>query len=136
MGAFAEGTPIQYSFAVPHDLPGLIELFGNRSKFETALDLFFYNFTAPVGDENAAHGVFGGHTQGNEVGHHIPYLYNYVGTQWKTQKIMNKLQDMYTTGRDGIPGNDDVGKMSAWHVWSALGLYPVDPCSLKYAIGR
>ena len=73
---------------------------------------------------------------GNEPGHHIPYLYNYTSDAWKTQnRVRNIMQKMYSSGVDGLCGNDDAGQMSAWYIFSALVFYLVFPGSDEYQCG-
>lgn len=149
---YGEGSPLQYNFMVPHDIPGFIELLGSQAALEKRLDEFFggeFEDLTPdsefhdsaadrlgLNPKDSATGHLGGHIQSNEPGHHIPYMYNSAGVPWKTQETVDQVMAMYTADRSGLPGNDDVGQMSAWFVFSALGFYPVDPCSGKYAIGR
>ena len=115
-----EGTPWQYNWYVPHDIEGLIELMGGKRIFNNNLDDFFFS-------EQYWHG--------NEPSHQIPYLYNYSGEPWKTQKIVaNTMNEEYSTGPGGLSGNDDGGQMSAWYVFGALGFYPVAPALPKYQI--
>ncbi len=115
-----EGTARQYTFYVPHDIPGLSNLMGGRKNFENSLDSLFAK---------------GEYWHGNEPGHQIPYLYNYTASPWKTQKIVrNILQEEYTDGPGGLSGNDDAGQMSAWYVFAAMGFYPVDPVSGEYLL--
>eukprot|EP00756_Hemistasia_phaeocysticola_P054437 Hpha_TRINITY_DN30363_c0_g1::TRINITY_DN30363_c0_g1_i1::g.146901::m.146901 len=140
-GGYEEGTPRQYSFMVPHDAAGLDRHLRAAGKsLEKSLDTYFYSIKfRPLGpgNQDVETGIFGGHTHGNEPGHHTPYLYNAAGVPWKTQKIVDILQEqMYPSGGEGLPGNDDVGQTSAWYVWSALGLYPVDPCGDSFEVGR
>ncbi|TAM09239.1 MAG: glycoside hydrolase family 92 protein, partial [Rhodanobacter sp.] len=74
---------------------------------------------------------------GNEPSHHIAYLYDYAGAPWKTQQRLKQIMDsQYHDGPDGLAGNDDLGQMSAWYLFTALGFYPVTPASDEYAIGR
>ncbi len=115
-----EGTPWQYNWYVPHDVSGLIELMGGRNKFNENLDEFF----------DTKH-----YWHGNEPGHQIPYLYNYSGKAWKTQKIVaSTMNEEYGVGPGGLSGNEDAGQMSAWYVFGALGFYPVSPSSGEYQI--
>lgn len=115
-----EGTPRQYTFYVPHDMPGLIKLMGGKKKFENQLDSLFTKKE---------------YWHGNEPGHQIPYLYNYTSAPWKTQKqVLQILNEEYGDGPGGLSGNDDAGQMSAWYVFASLGLYPVDPVSGVYQI--
>lgn len=116
-----EGTPWQYTYSVPHDVKGLIEVLGGETVFEKSLDSLF-------GNEQYWHG--------NEPGHHIPYLYNYCHAPHKTQKIIHKIrQEEYSNGPGGLSGNDDSGQMSAWLVFSSIGFYPVFPADPVYSIG-
>ncbi len=115
-----EGTPRQYSFYVPQDVPGLAKLMGGSKKLEAALDSLFAK------DE---------YWHGNEPGHQIPFMYNYTASPWKTQRIVRKiLSEEYSDGPGGLSGNDDAGQMSAWYVFAAMGLYPVDPVSGNYQL--
>ncbi|CAE8585441.1 unnamed protein product [Polarella glacialis] len=135
---YVEGTPLQYTFMVPHEVPRLVDLLGGQSALSEKLDTYFERsaVTDHSGGRDLETGHLGGHVQGNEPGHHIPYLYNAAGAPWRAQELLDRLMAMYGTGADGLPGNDDVGQMSAWFVFSALGFYPVDPCDGAYSIGR
>ena len=115
-----EGTPRQYTFYVPHDVPGLIKLMGGPKKLENELDSLF--------DKKE-------YWHGNEPGHHIPFLYNYTSAPWKAQKQVAKiLNEEYDEGAGGLSGNDDAGQLSAWYVFASMGLYPVDPVSGNYQL--
>jgi predicted alpha-1,2-mannosidase len=115
-----EGTPRQYSFFVPHDVPGLADLMGGKDGLEKNLDSLFLK------DQ---------YWHGNEPGHQIPFLYNYTNAPWKTSKTVKKiLAEEYTDGPGGLSGNDDAGQMSAWYVFAALGFYPVNPVDTEYAL--
>ena len=82
-------------------------------------------------------GLIGYYAQGNEPSHHIAYLYDYAGEPWMTQKRLTRIvTTQYGTGPTGLSGNDDVGQMSAWLIFAALGFYPVAPASNQYVIGR
>nr|WP_244215240.1 GH92 family glycosyl hydrolase [Pedobacter miscanthi] len=133
---YAEGNAWQYIWLAPQDIPGLIKLLGGEKEFNHRLDKFF---SLPYQEEGALAdmtGLIGQYAHGNEPGHHIPYLYNYTGEQWKTaEKIRHIVKDMYHDRPDGIIGNEDCGQMSAWYVFSSLGFYPVFPSSGIYAIG-
>ena len=137
---FIEGNSLNYSFFVPHDIPGLIEAMGGAGRFEDNLDNLF---TMQLPDEFFAgtedvtrEGILGGYVHGNEPSHHIVFLYSWTANPWKTQywqrEIMNR---MYRPGIDGLCGNDDCGQMSAWYIFSAMGFYPVCPGSGEYVIG-
>lgn len=128
--AYSEGNAYQYMF-VPHDAEGLIELAGGDEEFTKWLDVLFTYKT----DENQ-HGIIGQYWHGNEPGHHLPYLYNYVGKPWKTQEIVHKiLTELYSDSPDGIAGNEDCGQMSAWYILSSMGFYSVSPGQEIYIFG-
>jgi len=118
---FHEGTAWQYTFCVPHDIKGLIKQMGGKQKFVNKLQMVF--------DEE----LF---DMANEPDIHYPYLFNYCkGEEWRTQKEVRKLIDTYYKNTpDGIPGNDDCGTLSAWIVYSMMGIYPVCPGDTNYAI--
>ena len=135
---YTEGNAWQYTWFVPHDVNGLIELMGGREKFTAKLDSLFTIDSIIEGEKASADisGLIGQYAHGNEPGHHTPYLFNFSGAAWKTQfyvrKIMNEL---YSAKPDGLCGNEDCGQMSAWYVFSALGFYPVNPADGKYYFG-
>ncbi len=135
---YTEGNAWQYTWFVPHDVAGLINLFGSEEKFETKLDSLF-SITETLKGENASpdiSGLIGQYAHGNEPSHHIAYLYNYVGKQWKTAKLVRQiLNTMYSDKPDGLSGNEDCGQMSAWYVFSSIGFYPVNPANGNYIIG-
>lgn len=138
MGAFTEGNSMQYSFYVPHDVAGLIDLMGGDDAFEKRLDdLFDTHLSADMIKEHEdIAGLIGNYAHGNEPSHHIAYLYNYAGKPWRTQERIRQIMDTLSSDKpDGLAGNDDVGQMSAWYIFSAMGFYPVAPGDLSYAIG-
>lgn len=115
-----EGTPRQYTFYVPHDVNGLAGLMGGTKALENSLDTLFAKNE---------------YWHGNEPGHQIPFLYNYTASPWKTQQVVRHiLQEEYSDGPGGLSGNDDAGQMSAWYVFAAIGLYPVDPVSGEHLL--
>lgn len=134
---YTEANSWQYSFFVPQDINGLVEMMGNRDVFINRLDQLFSESTETTGREQSdITGLIGQYAHGNEPSHHMAYLYNYVGQPWKTQNICRQIMDsLYTSQPDGLCGNEDCGQMSAWYVLSAMGFYPVTPGSLYYAIG-
>jgi predicted alpha-1,2-mannosidase len=80
--------------------------------------------------------MIGNYVHGNEPSHHVPYMYCHLGQPWKTQaRVRQVMREMYRPTPDGLCGNDDVGQMSAWYVFSALGFYPVTPGSGQYVVG-
>ncbi len=134
---FSEGNAWQYTWLVPHDVPGLIQLLGGEKKFIKKLDSLFV-VRGDMGKEasNDITGLIGQYAHGNEPSHHITYLYGYAGQPWKTaDKVRFIMDSMYTAKPDGIIGNEDVGQMSAWYVWSAMGMYPVHPAGGMYVFG-
>lgn len=134
---FTEGNAWQYTWLVPQDVEGLITLLGGEQRFKQKLDSLF-TAQGSMGDETAPDisGLIGMYAHGNEPSHHIAYLYNYVGQPWKTAEKVRFITDQfYTTQPDGIIGNEDVGQMSAWYVFSALGFYPLNPANGAYVFG-
>lgn len=136
-GNYTEANAWQYSFFVPQDVNGIIELIGGDNKFVTMLDELFNAPTTLSGREQPdISGLIGQYAHGNEPSHHMAYLYNYAGQSWKTQKRVREiLTTLYNDEPDGLPGNEDCGQMSAWYVLSALGFYPVTPGDNNYIIG-
>ena len=132
-----EGNTWQYSFFAPHDMPGLIKLMGGEKDFEMMLDSLFTQSSELLGEDTEdVTGLIGQYAHGNEPSHHVAYLYDFIGKPHKTQfyanEVMNKL---YSNTPEGLCGNEDCGQMSAWYVFSALGMYPVNPVDGKYWIG-
>jgi len=137
---FIEGNSWNYTFFVPQDVPGLISLMGGDKPFIRRLDSLFTmhmdNKYFEESEDVTREGMIGNYDQGNEPGHHIPYLYNWTSEPWKTQEMVHKIIDsMYRNAVDGLCGNDDCGQMSAWYIFSALGFYPVCPGTDIYNIG-
>jgi predicted alpha-1,2-mannosidase len=118
---YIEGNAWNYRFYVPHDTPGLIELLGGDQAFVTQLDATFDT---------------GNFDMTNEPDITYPFLYNYVdGQAWRTtQRVHQLIEQYFGTGPDGLPGNDDTGTMSAWLAFSMMGLYPVSPGNMDYAL--
>ena len=135
--SFTEANAWQYTFFVPQDVNGLIDLMGGREKFAGKLDELFAAESRTTGREQAdITGLIGQYAHGNEPSHHMAYLYNYAGQPWKTQFRVRQIMDQfYKPEPDGLIGNEDCGQMSAWYVLSAAGFYPVTPGSTTYAIG-
>jgi putative alpha-1,2-mannosidase len=136
---FAEMNSWMYTFYVSHDIQGLISLMGGREKFVAKLDALFqeqygvakYKFLSQFPDQS---GLIGNYAQGNEMVRIIPYLYNYAGAPWKTQKRVGDIMDIwYGTGPTGICGDEDSGLMSTWYIYSAMGIYS-DPYIPNYPI--
>ena len=136
--AYCEGNGWQYTWLVPHDVKGLISLFGSKEAFAAKLDSLFV-VNADLGDAASPDisGLIGQYAHGNEPGHHTVYLYSFVGQQWKTaEKVDYILSHMYSDLPDGLQGNEDCGQMSSWYIFSALGFYPVNPSDGMYFFGR
>lgn len=135
--SFTEANSWQYSFYVPHDIDGYMQIIGGKEKLEQKLDALFSEPQQTTGREQAdITGLIGQYAHGNEPSHHIAYLYNFTGKAYKTQqKIHQILTGMYHATPDGLEGNEDCGQMSAWYVLSAMGFYPVTPGTADYIIG-
>jgi len=132
---YTEGNAWQWTFFVPHDVYGLMELMGGREEFVKKLDEFFSKKSRIKGPPDIT-GLIGQYAHGNEPSHHVAYLYVYAQEPWKTQRMVRYiLKHLYRTGPDGLCGNDDCGQMSAWYVFSAMGFYPVCPGTPYYVIG-
>ena len=130
-----------YRWDVQHDIPGLIALMGGPEAFCSELDRMFatplgrskFEFYAKLPDHTGNVGQF---SMANEPSLHIPYLYNYAGAPWKTQKrIRQLLRTWFRNDLMGVPGDEDGGGLSAFVVFSAIGLYPVTPGEAQYTIG-
>jgi predicted alpha-1,2-mannosidase len=134
---FTEANSWQYTFFVPHDVSGLIALYGGRENFTKKLDALFTTEDRLVGrDQPDITGLIGQYAHGNEPSHHIAYLYNYAGEPWKTQSYIRRIMDeFYQPTPDGLIGNEDCGQMSAWYVLSAMGFYQVNPSVPVYTFG-
>ena len=136
---YTEGSAWQYSWYMPHDNAGLISMLGGDAAAISKIDQVF---DAKVDHKVYAHmedisGLIGHYAHGNEPSHHVAYLYNYFGAPWKTQQRLQQImQSQYQAKPDGLSGNDDLGQMSAWFVFTSLGFYPVAPGSNEYILGR
>ncbi|MFF9281775.1 GH92 family glycosyl hydrolase [Streptomyces griseosporeus] len=122
---FVEGTAAQYTWMVPHDPAGLFAAMGGRDQALRRLDAFFHD-----ADGNWAFTGAGGEKSelDNEPSINVPYLYAYAGAPYKTQETVRAaMRQLWSTQPGGIPGNDDLGAMSSWYVFSALGMYPQVP---------
>ncbi len=139
---YREGTAWQYTWLVPHDVAGLLGAIGDE-RARQRLDVFFAGAAVPLAGPEAQqkatlYGIaYAGnqYAPSNEHDLQAPWLYNWTTEPWKTQALQRAYQGLYRATPDGLPGNDDLGTMSAWFVWSALGLYPVTPGSPTYTIG-
>jgi predicted alpha-1,2-mannosidase len=134
---YTEGNAWQYTWLAPHDVEGLIALFGSKERFLKKLDSLFI-VEGSLGEHASPDisGLIGQYAHGNEPSHHIVYMYPYAGQPWKTaERVREILSVMYNDQPAGLPGNEDVGQMSAWYVLSAMGFYQVEPAGGKYIFG-
>ena len=116
-----EGAPCHYTWYVPHDPYGLMDVMGGVKKYVAKLDTLFEQSL---------------YWHGNEPCHQVAYMYNYAGQPWKSQKYVRHIMDTeYGDKPSGLAGNDDAGQMSAWFIFSSLGFYPVCPGTPYYMIG-
>ncbi len=118
---YIEGNAWNYRFYVPHDTPGLIKQLGGQDKFLQQLDLTFSS---------------GNFDMANEPDITYPFLYHFVeGQSWRSsQRVLQLISQHYHNSPGGIPGNDDTGTLSAWLVFSMLGIYPLSPGVMDYAV--
>ncbi len=136
---YTEGNAWQYSWYVPQDVAGLAAAHGGTDRLLARLDAVFDAKVDPKVFEHMEDitGLIGWYAHGNEPSHHVAYLYAYAGQPWRTQARLKQIMDsQYAARPDGLSGNDDLGQMSAWYVFTALGFYPVAPGSNQYVIGR
>src|SRR6218665_642756 len=133
---FTEGNAWHYTFFVPQDIPGMIEAYGGKEKFEAKLDEMFNAESKTTGREQVdVTGLIGQYAHGNEPSHHMTYLYNFVGKPEKTaQKVHFVLDNFYKNTPDGLIGNEDCGQMSAWYVLSSMGIYAVTPGKSEWSV--
>ncbi|MFD5827899.1 GH92 family glycosyl hydrolase [Lentzea sp. NPDC060358] len=117
---FDEGNAAQYSWMVPQNPAGLVTAMGGPAVVAQRLDAFFQKLN--VGPNEPHMWI------GNEPNFGVPWLYNHVGQPWKTQEVVRRIATtQFSATPDGAPGNDDLGAMSSWYVWAALGIYPSTP---------
>jgi predicted alpha-1,2-mannosidase len=134
---YREANAWQVSFFAPHDMPGLIQLYGGPKGFESKLDSLF---TLPWNPNYIARNVetmIGQYCQGNQPDHEAPFAYIFINKPAKSQKILDHIMnDLYGIGKEGLElsGMDDAGEMSSWYVFSALGLYPFSATDPKYIV--
>lgn len=138
---FAENNAWTWNFSVQQDIPDLIQLLGGKDAFVRRVDALFnepthiskWQFMGQFPDATGLNGMF---VTGNEPSFHIPYLYNYAGQPWKTQRRIREIMNMWFDDRPlGIPGDEDGGGLCSWYVFSAMGFFPVTPGNGEYAIG-
>ena len=136
---YTEGNAWQYSWFMPQDEGGLIQALGGDAATVKKLDAMFSydNSKLDYSDSEDIAGLIGQYIHGNEPSHAVAYLYDYAGQPWRTQERLKQIVDsQYRTTPDGFEGNDDLGQMSAWLLFTAMGFYPVTPGSGQYVIGR
>ena len=135
---YCEGNAWQYTWLVPHDLNGLIELVGSKEATIAKLDELFTTSSELRGADVSPDisGLIGQYAHGNEPSHHTIYLYTLLGENDKAaDRIRQVIDEFYTTKPDGLAGNEDAGQMSAWYILSNLGFYPVEPAGARYWFG-
>ena len=136
---FTEGNAWQYSWFVPQDEAGLIRELGGDEKAVAKLDEVFDQKVDPkrYADVEDIAGMIGQYIHGNEPSHGMAYLYVYAGQPWRTEERLAQIvRSQYRPAPDGLVGNDDLGQMSAWLLFTSLGFYPVTPGSNQYVLGR
>lgn len=142
---YAEGSAWQNSFAVYHDFEGLIQAYGSKERFFDKItelcnkapdfDVKGYGFEIHEMSEMAAVD-FGQLAISNQPSFHIPYLFSYVGQPASSQVVIKQLlTNLFNSGFDGFPGDEDNGSMAGWYVFSSMGFYPVCPGSGEYVLG-
>lgn len=129
-GGFVEGDSVQYSWMAPHDPAGLFHMMGGKAKATERLNRFLRRLNAGPGGTHADHALLG-----NEPTLQVPWLYDWAGSPYRTQATVRRALRLYGTAPDGYPGNDDLGTLSSWYVFGALGLYPEVPGVGLLAIG-
>jgi predicted alpha-1,2-mannosidase len=141
---FHEGTAWQYQWLVQQDAPGLVERLGGPEKAAARLDDFFAYADLVVDPSGTVRnkwvvGPYEYYNQfrynpNNEPDLHVPWMYVLIGQPWKTSAVIRAAQHLFVDGPAGVTGNDDLGQMSAWYVFGALGLYPVVPGTGQFVL--
>jgi len=135
---YTEGNAWQHSWFVPHNVDNFISLHGGNDIFTKRLEQLFTESSEITGNNVSADisGLIGQYAHGNEPSHHIAYMFNHAKQPWRTQYWVRHILDtQYNTTANGLSGNEDCGQMSAWYVFSSMGLYPMNPASGEYEIG-
>lgn len=139
-----EGSSVQWSFHVLHDMPGLFAAMGGTERVREKLAFLFSHRPYWEGNKELdaqwpfveVSGRIGEYSHGNEPCHHIPYLFTLLGDRAESDACVKRIADRFYPNRpDGVCGNDDCGQVSAWYVFAALGFYPVNPASAEYVVG-
>ncbi|CAI9418791.1 GH92 family glycosyl hydrolase [Nocardioides sp. T2.26MG-1] len=128
VGGFEEGSPVQYTFGgVPQDMAGLLGSLGPADEVAARLDEFFTELNAGDGPHAWL---------GNQPSFLTPWAYQWLGQPARTQDVVDRARaELWSPAADGLPGNDDLGSLSAWYVWSSIGLYPLTPGTPNLAAG-
>lgn len=135
-GDITEGFTLQYTWYVPHDFQGYIDMAGKDFLRKRLDDMFTTEMDKDIPGAHDIQGRIGAYWHGNEPCHHIAYLYNQLGEPWKCQKWVRTIVDQFYGNQPGsLSGNDDCGQMSAWYIFNSMGFYPVAPSSNIYSIG-
>jgi putative alpha-1,2-mannosidase len=129
-GGFVEGDSVQYTWMVPQDPGGLIKKMGGNARSAARLDGFLRELNGGPGGTHTDHALLG-----NEPTLQTPWLFDWMRRPYRTQLAVRRGLGLYDTSPDGYPGNDDLGTLSAWYVFGALGLYPEVPGVGLLAIG-
>ncbi|RDY61988.1 glycoside hydrolase family 92 protein [Flagellimonas nanhaiensis] len=135
---YTEGNAWQHSWFVLHDVQDFINLHGGNEPFAQKLEQLFTESSEITGENTSADisGLIGQYAHGNEPSHHIAYMFNKADMPGKTQYWVREILDtQYSVQPDGLSGNEDCGQMSAWYVFSSIGLYPMNPASGQYEFG-
>jgi predicted alpha-1,2-mannosidase len=135
---YTEGNAWQHSWFVPQNVDNLISIHDGNETFTKRLEQLFTESSEITGNNVSADisGLIGQYAHGNEPSHHIAYMFNHAGQPWRTQYWVRHILDtQYNTTPNGLSGNEDCGQMSAWYVFSSMGLYPMNPASGEYEIG-
>lgn len=135
---YTEGNAWQHSWFVPQNVEDFIKLHGSNEVFTSRLEQLFTESSEITGNNVSADisGLIGQYAHGNEPSHHIAYMFNHAKQPWRTQYWVRHILDtQYNTTPNGLSGNEDCGQMSAWYVFSSMGLYPMNPASGEYEIG-
>ena len=134
---YREANAWQVSFFAPHDMPGLVQLYGGPGPFEAKLDSLFTVPWNPTYIARNVSGFIGQYCQGNQPDHEAPFAYYFVGKPEKAQRRLDEIMErFYGIGPEGLAlsGMDDAGEMSAWYVFSAAGLYPFSSADARYLV--
>lgn len=135
-GDITEGFTLQYTWYVPHDMEGYIDVIGKNLLLNRLDSMFVTKMADNIPGAHDIQGRIGAYWHGNEPCHQIAYIYNYLGQPWKCQeKVRYIMETFYGNAPDALSGNDDCGQMSAWYIFNAMGFYPTAPSSNIYNIG-